>query len=380
MKQHISSSQFRMLVIYSTCSTSVLSMPLILGTLVGRDAWWIPLIGTVLGFPFILLFVIMSRWYPTTDFFGMSNKIVGKKFGKICGLLFTLLPLLTISPKLHYSTDFITTHLLKTTPPVVVVAICMSVVAMGSYLGIEAFGRTAEMTAFFFFLPLILLLLFKIPDMDIEKVLPFFRGDENHYIDAILFYIAITACNSVLLLALYPYAISDKKKAEQAFLQGFLIACSILFFITVLCETALGPELMTASYFPTFTLAQRISFGNFAERVEALLTVIWFITIYFKITLYLFISTRGIAQTFGIKNEKPLTLPLAMIFVFIPLQAFDNTIQDYEFYVGPAKWLSLLVGAVLPLVLFIIGALQRKKKKQSLLPKHTRQSNTSRRV
>lgn len=137
---------------------------------------------------------------------------------------------------------------------------------------------------------------------------------------------------------------------------------------------------MTTSYFPSFTLAQRISFGNFAERVEALLTVIWFITIYFKITLYLFISTRGIAQTFGIKNERPLTLPIAMLFVFIPLQAFDNTTDDYEFYVGPAKWLSLLIGGILPIVLFLIGSFQRRRQKQQLLPKQTHRSDTSRRV
>lgn len=70
--ERITSSQFRMLVLYSTCSTSILSMPLILGSMAGRDSWWIVLLGTLLGAPIVFMLLTLARWYPKSTFF--SNK------------------------------------------------------------------------------------------------------------------------------------------------------------------------------------------------------------------------------------------------------------------------------------------------------------------
>lgn len=369
--ERITSSQFRMLVVYSTCSTSILSMPLILGSMSGRDSWWIVAIGTLLGAPIIFMLLTLARWYPKSTFFQISQAIVGKKLGLLCALAFTALPLLTVSTKLHYSTVFIKTHLLVDTPTVIIVGLCMSVVAMACMLGVEAFARTAELTTLLFFVPLVLLLVMKWPDADLGAVLPILRGEHASYVSATLFYISITACNSLILLSIYPGQISNKRKAERAFWQGFLIACLILLLVTILCITVLGPELMIATYFPMFSLSQRVSFGDFAQRVEALLTIIWFITIYFKITLYLYATVQGFNFILKIKKSKALVFPLAFLFLFIPLQAFDNTATDYDFYVGPAMWLSIIIGGLLPAVLFLIGIIKRKKKNQALFPKHS---------
>lgn len=373
--ERITSSQFRMLVLYSTCSTSILSMPLILGSMAGRDSWWIVLLGTLLGAPIVFMLLTLARWYPKSTFFQISQAIVGKKLGLLCAIAFTLLPLLTVSTKLHYSTAFITTHLLVSTPTAIIVGLCMTVVAMACLLGIESFGRTAELTTFFFFIPLTLLFVMKWPEAEFGTLLPFYRGETTDYVNALFFYISITACNSIILLSIYPRNVSNKKKAERAFWEGFLIACSILFLVTLLCITVLGPELMIASYFPMFTLSQRVSFGDFAQRVEALLTIIWFITIFFKITLYLYATVRGFNYIFTIKKTKTLVLPIALLFLFIPLQAFDDSAMDYEFYVGPAMWLSLLIGGLLPIGLFTIGLIKRKKRKQAIFPKHSVENN-----
>ncbi|MFS0788032.1 endospore germination permease [Shouchella sp. 1P09AA] len=362
IRDKLTANQFRFLVLFSTCSTSLLSLPLIIGTMVGRDAWWIVLIGTVLGLPFIWLFTTIARWYPTKDIFETSKVIFGKKMGTFIVLLITALPLFTVSTKLHYSLTFIDNHLLPETPVVIVISICMSIVAMGAYLGITTLGRTAEMLSIFFFIPLMTLFIFKVADVSIEFVQPFFRGEENQYLSAIMFYFAITACNNFLLLSFFPKHVQDTKKAARAFWEGHLFACLILFLITLLSIAVLGPELMTSSYYPLFSLSQRVSFGDFAERVEALLTIIWFITIYFKITLYLYVVARGIGNVFALKDPSPLTVPLALLFVFIPLQAFDDSAADYEFYIGPAMWLSIGIGGLIPLLLFFIGTVKRKRK------------------
>ncbi|MFB4213127.1 endospore germination permease [Shouchella sp. JSM 1781072] len=364
IREKLTTNQFRFLVLFSTCSTSLLSLPLIIGTMVGRDAWWIVLIGTIAGLPFIWLFTIIARWYPDKDIFEVSKSILGKTFGTVNVVLITALPFLTVSTKLHYSLTFIDNHLLPETPIVIVVGICMSIVAMGAYLGITTLGRTAELLSIFFFVPLIMLFIFKITEVSIEFVQPFFRGEDNQYISAFLFYFAITACNNFLILSFFPKYVQDKKKASRAFFEGHLAACLTLFLVTLLCISVLGPELMTSSYYPLFSLSQRVSFGDFAERVEALLTIIWFITIYFKITLYLYVVVSGIGNVFSLKNPRPLTVPLALFFVFIPLQAFDDSAADYEFYIGPAMWLSLGIGGLIPLLLFLIGSIKRARSKQ----------------
>ncbi|GAF23962.1 MULTISPECIES: GerAB/ArcD/ProY family transporter [Shouchella] len=362
-KEKLTTNQFRMLVLFSTCSTSLLSMPLILGTMVGRDAWWIVIFGTLLGLPHIFLFQMLARRYPQKDIFEISRDILGNKAGVIVVLLITALPLLTVSTKLHYSLSFINNHLLPETPSAMVMFISMSIVAMGVYLGICTLGRTAEMLSIFFFIPLFTLFVLKASDIHLEFVLPFFRGEQNQYVEAILFYLAITSCNNFLILSIFPKYVSDKKRAGRAFWQGHVLACTILFLVTLLCISVLGPELMTTAYYPLFALTQRVSFGNFAERIEALLTILWFITIYFKICLYLYVSAKGIGNMFQLKNIKPLVLPLALLFLFIPLQAFEDAAADYEFYIGPAMWLSLGIGGILPIVLVLISFFTYRRKR-----------------
>ncbi|WP_374955085.1 GerAB/ArcD/ProY family transporter [Paenibacillus sp. PCH8] len=58
---------------------------------------------------------------------------------------------------------------------------------------------------------------------------------------------------------------------------------------------------------------QKISIGNFFQRIEALMASAWLISTYFKAMVYLYAFTIGIAELFKLKRYEFLVLPSSML-------------------------------------------------------------------
>lgn len=51
------------------------------------------------------------------------------------------------------------------------------------------------------------------------------------------------------------------------------------------------------------------------QRVEASIAVIWFTTIFMRVTIFFFVTVTGLTQVFRLKNQKQIATPLGIILV-----------------------------------------------------------------
>ncbi|EZH67380.1 hypothetical protein DH09_05465 [Bacillaceae bacterium JMAK1] len=360
MHQNVSTPGLFALTMYSTCSTSLLSLPLILGSIVSQDAWMIPIVAGALGYLFVLMICKLGQLYPNKNLFEMTITAFGYWLGQVCNVLLVLLALATLLTVMNYSAGFISSHILITTPKEWILAISMTVVIYGVYLGSGPYSLFAILSTPFFFFPYVLLIVLKIPEADGSLLLPMLQQPVVEYMGAFLFYFAVTAINAIFLLTFFPQMTSDTKKAVTAIKSGYIFGNIILFIMIFLCTSVLGPYYMSTSYYPAFVLAQRIALGGFVERVEVLITVIWFITIYFKITVYLTAIIYGIARLANLETYKPLSLPIGMLVVMLTLLAFSNTAEDLFYYRYIVTTLSLIIGMIIP-ALWLTTIIKKKK-------------------
>ncbi|GAF16218.1 LOW QUALITY PROTEIN: spore germination protein GerKB [Bacillus sp. JCM 19046] len=371
----INSLSFTFVVIYATCSTALLGIPSSLSALVGQDAWLFPIIGSILGIGIIFLFTVLGRWHPKANIFELNDIILGRVGGQIATFIFILFPLFHFPAINSYGISFITHFLLPSTPFFVIFLLCLTIILFGVFSGIEAIARTATLISVFFVIPLIILIGLNVPDIDVKQLQPIAHSafTKNGW-ESLAFYMGNVVCNVVIQLSIFPKYLGNKKTGERGLWVGYSIGCFILIVITFLCITVLSPEVTARDFYPALSLAQRIELGSFLERIEATITILWFISIYFNLLLYLFALVEGFKHFWSLKESKPLILPL-LILLFVGVTLFANVVQEREFYRYVSIPQSIFTGFVLPLFLVSVGIIKRKARNQPLYPKHSTEQN-----
>lgn len=126
-----------------------------------------------------------------------------------------------------------------------------------------------------------------------------------------------------LSLFLVPF-IKDKASYKKALVHSTWITCAALLLLTVLIIAVLGESLPPNIPYVSQFAAKTVTIGGFYERIETIVTIIWFIVIFYRLILTLFVSAYGCAELFGIKHYKGLLIPLALASIPLAMNVWDN--------------------------------------------------------
>jgi spore germination protein KB len=358
--EKINAYQFLILVILFTIGTGILLVPSGLATEVKQDAWIAAIVGTGIGLFVIWLLSTLALWFPHLTFIEINEKLFGKWIGKTVSLLFVSFSFLSAVILLFASGTFLTTHVLPETPMAALNSLMVIIMVMGVRLGLETIARSAEILIVVFFFLFIILVVFISPEIQFEYIQPVFEAEIKEIVKASFFLVITSSVNAVILLMIFPAAISEPKKARKSFFIGNLIGGLVIIIITMLCIYALGAETTARQMFPSYALAKKINVGDFVQRIEVLMASLWFISLYFKAALYFYASVLGMAQIFNLKDYRSLTLPLGMIAVVLSLSIFPNILNEKNWENTTSIPFSLAIGLFLPLLLIVVYALRKK--------------------
>ncbi|RAP75743.1 GerAB/ArcD/ProY family transporter [Paenibacillus montanisoli] len=351
--------QFTILVILFTVGSTILIIPSGLAFEAKHDAWISSLIGPAVGLIFVALYHLLGQRYPALTFVEIVMHTLGKWIGGAISLLYVFFFFILGALVLRNLGDFMTTQVLPNTPIQYIHILFVLVVISGVRNGLEVFTRTAEIFlpwVILFFLFLIVLLPYQ---FKLDNLLPVVGYGIAPVARAALPYIGSPYAELITLLVLYPY-VSNNRKAGKAFAIGVLIAGFILFLIVMTTILVLGPKITAVQMFPSYILAKKISVGHFLERVEVIMAGIWFITIYFKLTICYYASTVSLAHVFKLKECRQLYLPLGFSLIVLSIISYPNT--TYFFHIVTRIWsfYSLTFGVLLPLIILGLSLMRRQ--------------------
>ncbi|WP_028401564.1 GerAB/ArcD/ProY family transporter [Ectobacillus panaciterrae] len=362
--EKISARQFRILVILFTIGTSILNIPTVLAAEAKQDAWIAAIIGVGVGLLVIWLYVKLGLLLPGKTFVEMNETLFGKWTGKMISLGFVYLAWIAASALLFYSGSFVTIQLLPDTPVEAIHIVMAIIMVIGVRLGIETFSRTAEIFLFFVFLLFIILVLAVFPEIKVENLQPVFGTNPKALLKAALNVSETSSFTCVVLLMIFPAFVNQSKTAGKSFLVGYFIGGVVMIVITFLSVAVLGADTTARQHYPSYALARKINIGHFIQRVEAMLAIMWFISIYFKMVLYFYATALGIAQILHIKDYRPLTFPLGMISVVFSLGIYPNVSYQHTWDRETSILSWLIIGVFLPFILLCVGMFQKKREKK----------------
>jgi spore germination protein KB len=360
----ISIRQFTVLVMLITIGDSILVLPSIAAFEAKQDVWISSLIGLAVGLLAVYIFSMVGKLYPHLTLVQSIQEIFGKWFGTFVSLMFLLYTFLSVVAHTRETGDFVTSVMMQETPTQAIQILFVCIVIMAVRLGLEVIGRTGEIFLpwiIFFFLILVILLS---PQVEFEKLQPILEHGIKPVLHGSLSCIAFPFMELVVFLMIFPY-VNQPQQIRKGFLQGALLGGIVLIVIITVSILVLGPDHTARSMYPTYSLARRVAIGRFFERVEAILALMWTLTVFMKVTFYFYIFNLGLAQLLKLKEYRMLTLPAGLLLIVLTpvispsITYFNTVISKYWPY------FDLTYGLLLPLLLLAVYFIRTKFKKST---------------
>ncbi len=355
----ISEKQFIVLLSLYIIGSAILVIPSIIVSIAKQDAWITSILTLIIALGIMPLYIALGRRYPTMLFTEFTEEILGKWIGKLFSIIFLTFPLVAGSLTLYNIGDFIITQVMPETPIVPIYVFVLSVSLFGVRLGLEVLARSGEILFPWIIALFSLLVLFLIKQISFDHFQPLLTTGIRPIFISTVHFLTFPFLDTVIFLMIFPYVKWTNKKRTPVYI-GTLIGGIFLIIIIFLCILVLGVNQTSTRLSPTYLLAQEINVANFITRIEVIVAIIWFISIFFKLSILLFVLNLGLAQLFNLSSYRFLTLPIGLLFlassnIFVPSGPFlgTYTLTTSPFYTGT-------IGFVLPLFLFVIDRIKKK--------------------
>ncbi|WP_179088230.1 GerAB/ArcD/ProY family transporter [Paenibacillus odorifer] len=357
-KGKISTRQLTILVMFLTIGDSILVIPPSTSHYARQNAWISALIGMIVGLLAIYMYSKFVKLYPKLTLIEAIQKAFGKWIGTILSLLTLMYFLIVTVGSMRELSEFVTSEILPRTPIPAVLILFMVIVIMATRLGIEVIGRAGEIFTPMIIILFLILTVAIIPQMEIVRLLPILEDGIKPVLRGSISITAYTFIEPVVFLMFLPY-VNQQQKITKGLLQGCFLGGIIIFLTVTISILVLGPDLTTRDIYPSYNIARRISVGGFFERVEAMIALLWMLTLFIEVTLYFYAFVLGLSQLFKLKEYRVLTLPTGLILVTLapligPNYTYYNKVFDnyWVYYV-------ITFGLFLPLVLLGVGMFRR---------------------
>jgi len=359
-------NQFRVLVFIYTIGSTILLTPSGLSSMVKQDAWISAVVGVGLGVGLAYFYSSLAMLYPDKSFTEFSEIILGKWLGKLVSMSFLFFCFIGATTVLYHTGDFLITQLYPETPLVMINIIIAIVIIYGILQGLEVMLRAAEI-----FLPWIILLFFFMlfttsPQIELVNIQPVLESGPKSIFQASILYASIAALPCIVFFMIIPH-IEDKEKLRKTFISSIILGGIVVIIVVLLCTLVLGPNTAARSMFPSYVLARKINIGDFLQRIEVVVAILWFITIYYKILFYYFSFVTGVAQLMKLKEYRPIVIPLTGVLVVYSLVVYPNNAFAAEWDLYGWVPFAIFNGFLIPMLLYIVAKIRMKVQKRKTI-------------
>lgn len=355
----IGSRQLTILVILYTIGDSILVIPSIVASEAEQDGWISGIVSVAIA-PLLMVFLYdaLRKCFPDLTLVEYSQKILGKWLGIALSLLLISYFFITAATYLREMGDFITIQMMPDTPIQVIIVLFLSIVLMATRLGLEPLARSAEILFPFVVILLLSLMIFLLPEIQFQNLQPVLEGGLKPIIKGSISFIVFPFIEPVAVLMILPF-VSQKNRIRKSLLVGQFLAGGVLIIITMLAILVLGSDSTAREIYPTYTLAKKINIADFLTRLEAILAIIWFITIFIRFSLFFYATVLGLAQTLQLRDYRYLVFPIGMILVVFTIIMAPNTVHYNKMISDIWPYYALTFGFLIPLLLLIIAKVQK---------------------
>ncbi|HHW67462.1 MAG TPA: endospore germination permease [Epulopiscium sp.] len=353
----VSVRQVEILLILDLFSVSILSFPRMAAEIANQDAWIAVIGATLLAFIYGYTITSIVKRFPEDTFVEFSSKVLSKSVGIFLSLLFSIKLSITMAMELRIFGELVKQVLLPRTPIEIIMASMLLTCAYLVRKGYECNARLGEILVFIIFIPLIVILLFVLPDTDFSNLKPIFTTPFPRLLKGSYFLSFIYT--PIELILLVGPLVNDLKKARRVSFIAITFTGIINVILTIITVSVLGSVGTKQQIWPVMTLMQIIEIpGAFVERQDALMMIFWILIVFSFISTLMYFISFILTRILKAEEHKFLVLPLVPIIYLISLIP-DNIVEAFNWIEFLRKYIRILFLLPIPLLLLIVAKIRK---------------------
>jgi len=330
-----------------------------------QDAWISILVAGISALIMALIFAVLGALFPQQTLVDLSQTIMGKWLGKIIIIPFFVKWFVLIASNLRQSSDFLHLILFDRTPLWLLLFLTACLTVYVNYrFGVESIGRCSEIIGPLLFTVILIIFLIGLSGMEPERILPIWKDSgivqilKGSTTPMSLF------GESVIVLMLFPFT-PHPKAVRWSLMHATMLSTGLL-FLSVIAIILTFDSLAASMRYPFFTLTGYISLMEFIQNIDAIVVIIWFFSIFVKISLYVFVLSYGITQWLGLKNWKKIMWGVILLGFTLSLLYRNINDSTVAFLSSYKIWIDLpLTDIAFPLIMLIVYGCRKKLRKVS---------------
>lgn len=358
-KQIISKNQFVWLLFPMLTSFATLHVPRLLMFQAGRDAWLSVIFAWFLDVLLALVYAYMGIRFPGQNMVQYSMTILGKRMGKVVGIMFPIFFLIVSAVMQRGLSLVINKSFFPKTPMEIILITSYIVIGYAALKGIDVIGRVCEILGPIYLFSMTILFIFVLPDVNIDRLKP--QLENGIYpalsgVPVILSFIGIC-----IIMGMY---IPICNHPEKGFIAKFTAVSMGASIIVLLVISSIGVFSLPQSknmINTSLELARFIHIGGFFERVEAILLMTAIGAGVITSSCMIWAFSLGISQIFGLSSYKPLVVPAILLSFVIGMTSFKNSLELVNFLFYSFPIIAIFVETGLEMFLFITALIFKKR-------------------
>lgn len=340
----------------------ILGFPQQLSGRAGSALWLSSLLSGLLMSAIIWLMVKLYDKFEGMDLYDIAQRVGGRPLRAITATLVLLALLGQSAVALRLAVEGLSAATPYAIPPLLATLLIAVVMGITAYRGIEGLARVHAIFVPAILFALAFILIFTSGNYRITNLFPFWGlGAANTVWQGVRH---VTSYSDVLVLfLLYPY-MNNKQQFRRTALWG--VNLSTLFIVLANLSYILSLQYPECSEFvmPIFQLSRIITFGDYAQSLEAIFLPLWMLSSTLYLCLSFVLLVRAIGDGYGIQHYKFATLPA--IFCILVLNYLPHSMMTAMNIGAQLNAYMSIPGLALPVVLLIIARLFTNRKEGRL--------------
>jgi hypothetical protein len=215
----------------------------------------------------------------------------------------------------------------------------------GAKTGLKGLCKACLIFVPFIFISLLALVFFASTNLDFYNIFPIMgKGIKSTFLTGVFL------VSSFMEFALFPLMASSFKSRKEYEKSGNIILVSsfiIIMIITVFYTASFTDNISFEKYPPVFQIIRLFNSGTYFQRFDSLFLIMYSLSAYLYLGSVLYFAVFLFSKTFGIKRNKYLVVPLAIIIIsFSFINILSEVINSYVKYANLFLW---TVPTILPL-------------------------------
>lgn len=354
MNEQVSPIQLFLLALPVVNATAVLFVPGLVGTTAGRDGWMAPILAPVVVLILIAIFRPMLRRWPQRTFIEVGREALGPWVGGALGILFAGWCLHTAAVVLREFGEVLSSTMLPLTPLTVILLLQVVAVAWISRNGLSALGRCAEIMIPINNVFIVIILLLATRDADFRHLQPVLEHGPGPVLRASI--IPVAWFGELVLIAFLWPRLKQPRKGPVALAYACIWIVLVLSFGSAMAQANFGPVVPRLSL-PTLVVARMISIGDFLERIEPLLIIVWVADNFVKLSVFHYVTCETIRQSLNLGRASVLAFPAAALMLVLAVAMFEHVTQMSDWLAHVLPLYAPFVEVGVPLICIGAGLL-----------------------